>query len=163
MPSEKKDQDLSVSTTTRFKTDDSAKIKVLCVDDNAFRLYITGILLEHEDDRLVIKTTASTADALFRLSSEAFDAVVCDFRMPEMNGLEFLEQLRSTGNMIPCIILTAHNGEGIATRAMNLGVNHFINKRNNLKSLFSILAWAISSEVEHNRGAVALNPRKNHF
>ncbi|MHA2495593.1 MAG: response regulator transcription factor, partial [Candidatus Hodarchaeales archaeon] len=85
MPSEKKDQELSVSTTTRFKTDDSAKIKVLCVDDNAFRLYITGILLEHEDDHLVIKTTTSAADALHKLASEAFDAVVCDYKMPGMD------------------------------------------------------------------------------
>ncbi|MFW9914637.1 MAG: response regulator [Candidatus Thorarchaeota archaeon] len=153
MPSEKKDLEFSASTSTRFKAANSAKIKVLCVDDNSLRLYLTGILLEHQDDCLVVKTTTSATDALSRLSSEAFDAVVCDFEMPEMDSLEFLEQLRSTGNMIPFIILTGHNGEEIVTRAMNLAVKHFINKSENLKSLFSALARAIISEVDGNRAA----------
>jgi CheY-like chemotaxis protein len=158
MPSEKNDQDLSVSTSATFKADNSAKIKVLCVDDDPVALYIAKFHLEEEDDRLVIRTTTSTADALLQLSSEAFDAVVSDYEMPGMDGLEFLEQLRSKGNLVPFILLTGFSREEIASRAMNLGVNHFINKSPDLTSQFSILAWAIISEVENYRAVSASKP-----
>ncbi|MHA2368659.1 MAG: response regulator [Candidatus Hodarchaeales archaeon] len=154
MTSEKKNWDLSVITSTAFNADDSTKINVLCVDDDSAALEIAKFRLEEENSRLVIKTTTSAADALHKLASEAFDAVVCDYKMPGMDGLEFLEQLRSTGNMIPFIILTGYSREKIATQAMNLGVNHLINKSPDLNSQFSILAWAIIIEVAANRTGV---------
>ncbi|MFW9914636.1 MAG: response regulator [Candidatus Thorarchaeota archaeon] len=155
MPSEKKGWELPGNARTAFKGEISAKIKVLCVDDNAFLLYLTRILLENEDDRFVVETATSTADALHKMAGEAFDAVVCDFIMPEMDGLEFLEQLRSKGNTIPFIMLTGDNREDIAARAKNLGVKHFIEKSTNLKSHFNGLTQAIISEIERNGTVLA--------
>jgi CheY-like chemotaxis protein len=44
--------------------------------------------------------------ALIQIQKKQYDTVVSDFQMPEMNGIEFLKKIRTSGNTIPFIIFT---------------------------------------------------------
>ncbi|MFW9998470.1 MAG: response regulator [Candidatus Odinarchaeota archaeon] len=142
------DQKLPVNTSTAYNIDDSTKIKVLVVDDDTSLLKLAEIYLENEDDRLVIETSTSAADALHKLTGETFDVIVSDYLMPGMDGLEFLEQLRSKKNTVPFILFTGSGMEEVVNQALNLGANRYIQKGNDPGSQYSILARAIISEVE---------------
>jgi FixJ family two-component response regulator len=54
--------------------------------------------------------------------------LVLDLSMPQMNGFELLEQLRSLGSRLPVIVLTAHSDEELRRRSFTLGANAFLAK-----------------------------------
>jgi len=129
----------------------SSKIFVLCVDDEPNLLELTKIFLEKEDDRLSVDTSTSTEEALKYLETKTYEAIVCDYQMPGMNGLEFLESLRNQNNLIPFIILTGKSREEVAIRALNLGADRYLQKGGDPKTLYGVLAQAIIQEVSHKR------------
>lgn len=126
-------------------------MKVLLVDDEIPFLKQAQIFLEKENDRLDIETSTSAIEALNSLEDEDYDAIVSDYKMPKMNGIEFLETLRKENNDIPFIILTGKGHEEAAMRALNLGANHYLMKEGDPKSLHKALSQVITQEVNHWR------------
>lgn len=95
---------------------------VLCVDDEPDILEQAKIFLEKEVDGLDVETATSAGEALNLLEEKDFDAVVSDYRMPEMDGLEFLEVVREERDSdIPFTIFTGKGREEVAMEALNLG------------------------------------------
>ncbi|MHA2297208.1 MAG: PAS domain S-box protein [Candidatus Hodarchaeales archaeon] len=138
-------------------------INVLCVDDEPAIVNLLKISLEKEDERLVVDTSSSVHEGLQKLEEEDFDAIVSDYEMLEMNGLEFLEELRNKGEKIPFIIFTGRGREEVAIKALNLGANRYIQKGGDPKSQYSILTKAIVSEVEHRRVEESLRQTEARF
>ncbi|MBT3603217.1 MAG: response regulator [Candidatus Latescibacteria bacterium] len=67
-------------------------------------------------------------EALLKLASKSFDAVLLDIFMPDLDGLEVLRQMRARGDQTKVLFLTALNDEGIAEKAMALGADDFLTK-----------------------------------
>ncbi|RLB11622.1 MAG: response regulator [Deltaproteobacteria bacterium] len=69
-------------------------------------------------------------EALEVIESNNVDIVLTDVNMPEMNGLELLEKLRSSSNTqdLPVIMITTEGAESIVEKAKQLGLNGFIRK-----------------------------------
>jgi len=78
-----------------------------------------------------------------------YDAVLCDYVMPEKSGLELLKELRENGNSIPFVMFTGK--DRVATKALNLGADHYVNKIGNPETLYSQLAYSILDAVERKR------------
>ncbi|MHA2271204.1 MAG: PAS domain S-box protein [Candidatus Hodarchaeales archaeon] len=133
-------------------------LRVLIVDDDESFLYFAELLLARETSRFNVVTATSAKEALFILDSsqEAFDAIVSDYQMPGMNGLEFLENLRSQGNDIPFIMFTGKGREEIAIDALNLRADHYLKKEGAPENLYGELAYTIKRLVEHRRTQQAL-------
>ncbi|MEA3203435.1 MAG: hypothetical protein QOI63_1110, partial [Thermoplasmata archaeon] len=69
------------------------------------------------------------AAGLARLGRGSVDLVISDFRMPEMDGLEFLRRARAQTPGLPCILMTAYPDARLAVEAVNQAhVNHFLVK-----------------------------------
>jgi diguanylate cyclase (GGDEF)-like protein len=61
--------------------------------------------------------------------SKAFDCIVLDYNLPDMNGLELLDRLRNDeGIVVPVVILTGSGNEDVAVEAMKRGANDYIRK-----------------------------------
>ncbi len=125
-------------------------MRVLFVDDDSSVLRQAEIFLEDEDDRLDIETAVSVEEGLELLDDDKFDAIVSDYQMHGVNGLDFLETVREGRNSnIPFIIFTGKGREEVAMDALNLGANRYLQKRGDPKSQFKVLAQAIVQEIEH--------------
>jgi two-component system nitrogen regulation response regulator GlnG len=102
------------------------KGRILIADDEdsirwvlATALTGTGHLVEQADNG---------ATALQRLRSEAFDLALVDIRMPEVDGLHLLTDLRGAGVMTPVVIITAQNTMANAIEAMKRGAYDYLTK-----------------------------------
>lgn len=100
--------------------------RVLLVDDNSDLLIITKNFLVMEELAFKVFTATSALDALRMIKDECFDVVIVDYRMPQMNGLDFLQALRQLKNKIPVIFLTGRGDGEIAKQALNLGADSFL-------------------------------------
>jgi DNA-binding NtrC family response regulator len=98
--------------------------RVLVVDDEPGLVYALRSLIESLGHEPV--TARSGSEALERL--DGADAVVTDFSMPEMDGLQLLEAIRQRDETLPVILLTAHGSERIAVRAMKQGAYEYVTK-----------------------------------
>ena len=100
-------------------------------------------ILVIDDSMMVRKQVGTALKALGYTISEAVDGVdalqkleacpdtrmvVCDVNMPNMNGLEFLEQLRVRGSVVPVIMLTTEGQPEIIQRAKSLGAKGWLVK-----------------------------------
>ena len=101
--------------------------RILIVDDN--ETMRSGIALVMERMGYEAVTAASGAEALSRLARQgAFDLVITDYKMEEMDGLQLLEAIRRDFGDTDVVIITAHGTIEIAVRAMQIGAVDFITK-----------------------------------
>jgi len=124
----------------------------LHVDDDACFLEVSKMILELEN-KFEIDTATSVDDAFFKLQTQSYDAIVCDYEMPIKNGLDFLKELREQENNIAFIVFTGRGREEVAIRALNLGADHYINKNSSPEAVYSELANAIRKIVESKKEA----------
>ncbi|KXB07209.1 hypothetical protein AKJ51_01855 [candidate division MSBL1 archaeon SCGC-AAA382A20] len=135
-------------------------MKVLLVDDETSILEQAKVFLEREEGELDIDTAPSAEEALKLLENNAYDGIVSDYQMPQMDGLEFLEVIREDRNSdIPFIIFTGKGREEVAIEALNLGADRYLQKRGNPKSQYGVLADAIVQEVERSKAERGLEER----
>ncbi len=120
------------------------------VDDDGPFLEQAEIFLNNENDGFNIDSTISAKDALKMLERADFDAVISDYMMPEMDGLELLKAIRKERESdVPFVVFTGKGREEVAMKALNYGANRYLQKGGSPKSQYCVLAQAISQEVEH--------------
>ncbi len=104
-------------------------IKVMVVDDSAFMRKVISEILSEEDDIEVIAKARNGVDALKKLEEEKPDVITLDVEMPQMNGIEFLENLMAK-HPLPVIMLSKLTSEEskIAVKALELGAFDFVAK-----------------------------------
>jgi len=102
---------------------------VLVVDDSAVdRLRTEKILAK--DAGLTVSVAANGKEALEHLARGLPDIVLTDMQMPEMDGLQLVEEIRSRYPAVPVILMTAHGSEELAVQALQRGAASYVPKRN---------------------------------
>ena len=89
----------------------------------------------------------SGADALAALAAEAFDAVVTDINMREMDGLQLCARIAAAHPEIPAVVITAFGNLEAAIAAMRAGAYDFLTKPFDIK----VLALSLERAVQHRR------------
>jgi len=133
----------------------ASAIRLLYVDDEPTLLEIGKIFLEAKGE-YVVDTLASAKEALLRLKSERYDAIVSDYQMPEMDGITFLKQLKASGNATPFIIFTGRGREEIVIQALNEGADFYLQKGGEPRSQFAELAHKIHQAVQQRAAAASI-------
>jgi len=100
--------------------------RILIVDDDPHFLRVLHRILSSE--KFVVMATSNPCDAIGFLRSNNFDLIICDLRMPDCDGLNLLQAIRTGGNEIPVIILTAYGEVDTYLEAMNAGATEYLNK-----------------------------------
>ncbi len=101
-------------------------LKVLVVDDEEDIVEVIQDRLEAYGFAVV--TAGNGLEALRKLSMEKFDGIFLDVKMPEMGGIEALEEIRKRDRKIPIIIITSSSTKESALEAMAKGANDFVLK-----------------------------------
>src|SRR5579872_152506 len=99
--------------------------KVLIVDDDPAVLELYRDLLSQLPSRPEIFTTTSGSRALAMLKSEGFRLLLCDLKMPRMDGLQVLSIVRRSFPELRTVVMTAVHNEEFRSRAYALGVDLF--------------------------------------
>ena len=73
-------------------------------------------------------TAGTGVEALAKLGAERFDGVFMDVKMPEMGGIEALEEIRKTDSHIPVIIITSSSTREAAMATIGKGANEYVLK-----------------------------------
>ena len=124
-------------------------LRILHVDDDASFLNVSKIILESEN-KFEIDTATSVDEAFCKLKTQTYDAIVCDYGMPQKNGLDFLKELRDQKNNIAFVIF-ACGTEEVVIRAINLGADYYINKSGSSEAVYNELADAIQKIAKRKK------------
>lgn len=100
--------------------------KVLCIDDEPTQLFIFSRILEQ--DGFEVESVDSAQEALARCSAFHYDAILTDYQMPTLNGLELLISLKQFDHPPPVVMLTGRGSEEIAVQALKLGALDYVVK-----------------------------------
>ncbi|NVO66217.1 PAS domain S-box protein [Methanofollis tationis] len=130
-------------------------IRILIVDDEPSLGEICQIFLE-EMGGFSCDTVTSGAAALEQVSTSPYDAIVSDYQMPGMNGIELLKEIRGSGMDIPFIIFTGKGREAVVIEALNSGADFYLQKGGDPEALFIELASKIRQAVQRKRAEEAL-------
>ncbi len=124
--------------------------RVLYIDDEETLLTLTRIYLK-EEAGLDVEIAASAKEGLSRLRSESFDAIISDYDMPDMDGIELLKCVRHENPNIPFIIFTGKGREEVVIDALNNGADFYLQKGGDPRPLFTELAHAVRHLVRRNQ------------
>ncbi|KAI4340859.1 hypothetical protein MLD38_025658 [Melastoma candidum] len=120
------------------------KIKILLVDDDSTILAIASMLLR--TFKYEVTAVKNPADALsnLRVRRGAYDLVVTDYHMPQMNGLELQKVVQSEYNL-PVIVMSADERECIIMKTLECGAAFFIAKPIKAEDVKNIWQYAVAS------------------
>jgi CheY-like chemotaxis protein len=120
-------------------------IEVLLVDEDPDVLDIVATFLEREDG-LSVTTQRDPAAALEEARSGAYDAIVSDYTMPGMDGLELCRAVRDEDGSTPFFLFSAREPEDVEPDATAAGVTEFVQKGTGTEQ-YSTLAAHIRDAV----------------
>ncbi|MEZ5103470.1 MAG: sigma-54 dependent transcriptional regulator [Draconibacterium sp.] len=123
--------------------------KILIVDDDTF---ICQILKKHlQNHNYDVEVAFSGKKAFTVFNNTHFDLVLCDFRLPDISGLELLQKMRALKQEIPVIIITAYADVRVAVKLMKLGAADYITKPIQQEELLSLIKKTIKPETEEKQ------------
>jgi len=131
------------------------KIRVLYVDDEPDLLELSRMFLERSGD-FSVATIDSGPAALELLGREQFDAIISDYHMPGMDGIQFLIEVRKRFGQVPFILFTGRGREEIVIKAINSGADLYLQKGGETGAQFAELAQKTRIVVERHATIAAL-------
>src|SRR5208282_541310 len=128
---------------------------ILYVDDELALLDVGKRFLE-QSGKFNVDIITSAQEALTLLNSANYDAIIADYQMPDMDGIEFLKKVRSSGNIIPFILFTGRGREEVVIQALNEGADFYLQKGGEPKSQFTELSNNIHYAMMRRRSENSL-------
>jgi phosphoserine phosphatase RsbU/P len=119
------------------------RIKVAIIDDAKFMRKVLKDILEKEG--FDVLEFESATKALTDIPKIGIDAVLVDYEMPDMDGLEFIDKFKPQVREIPTVMLTTDTNVNVALRAIRMGASDFLNKPVKSDELIYIIKKIVKS------------------
>jgi two-component system OmpR family response regulator len=116
-------------------------MRVLVVEDEPDLLSVLAQSLREAG--YAVDTAADGADGLFKAQGGQYDALILDLMIPELDGWAVLKELRSAGDSVPVLVLTARDGLPDRVRGLDCGADDYLTKPFELMELFARLRAVI--------------------
>ena len=100
--------------------------QILLIEDEEPIRRVMVRILSDESASYEITEAENGKQGLSKLEKNPYDLVLCDIKMPKMDGIEVLEAAKAKGIHVPFIMLTGHGNVETAVEAMKLGAYDFI-------------------------------------
>lgn len=118
--------------------------KVLVVDDD--KVLQSSVKQALEFHHFFVNTADNGRDALNKVTTDKYDLVVMDVNMPEMDGIEALEQIKKHDPSMTVLILTAYSNVGDAVKAVKLGAYNYLEKPISSDNLVALIKRALKAK-----------------
>ena len=120
--------------------------KILIIEDEAaIRRVLTKILSE-ESDTYIVEDAEDGVQGLEKIKNNDYDLVLCDIKMPRMDGVEVLEAVKKIKPEIPMVMISGHGDMETAIQTMRLGAFDYISKPPDLNRLLNTVRNALDKK-----------------
>ena len=120
--------------------------KILIIEDEAaIRRVLTKILSE-ENDSYKVEEAEDGLQGLEKVKNEEYDLILCDIKMPKMDGVEVLEAVKKIKPEIPMVMISGHGDLETAINTMRLGAFDYISKPPDLNRLLNTVRNALDKK-----------------
>ncbi|RTY66222.1 sigma-54-dependent Fis family transcriptional regulator [Flavobacterium sp. GSP27] len=120
--------------------------KILIIEDEAaIRRVLTKILSE-ENDTYQVEEAEDGLAGLEKIKNNDYDLVLCDIKMPKMDGVEVLEAVKKIKPEIPMVMISGHGDMETAINTMRLGAFDYISKPPDLNRLLNTVRNALDKK-----------------
>jgi DNA-binding NtrC family response regulator len=120
--------------------------KILIIEDEAaIRRVLTKILSE-ESDTYIVEDAEDGLVGLEKIKNNDYDLVLCDIKMPKMDGVEVLEAVKKIKPEIPMVMISGHGDMETAIQTMRLGAFDYISKPPDLNRLLNTVRNALDKK-----------------
>lgn len=116
---------------------------ILIVDDDEQILFVWRGALEGRAENWHVETARDGYEALEKIGAIAFDLIVTDLRMPDMDGCELTVAIRRLAGNVPVIWITAYPQPGALAEADGLDVRRFLNKPLSVAQIRQVVAQTL--------------------
>jgi PAS domain S-box-containing protein len=137
-------------------------ISVLCVDDEALLLEVFEDFFKREPG-FSVTTCANATDALEKFSTGSFDAILADYGLPDMDGINLLKEVRAGGFLGIFIIITGKHRAHVAIDALNNGADYYVQKGGGMVNDMAALVEFIREGVGKIRETLAVAKRESMY
>ena len=127
--------------------------KILVIEDEAAIRRVLVKILSEESDTYQVDEAENGAQGLDQIKASDYDLVLCDIKMPKMDGVEVLEAARKTKPEVPFIMISGHGDLDTAVQTMRMGAFDYISKPPDLNRLLTTVRNALDKKelVTENR------------
>ena len=120
--------------------------KILIIEDEEQIRRVLLRVLSDEDKNFDVKEAVDGKEGFSLIKKEKFDLILCDIKMPKMDGIEVLQEAKKIKFSSPFIMLTGHGNIDTAVEAMKLGAYDFISKPPDLNRLLTSVRHALENK-----------------
>ena len=117
------------------------EMKIFLIDDDEWIRDSLRIFFETEGCRVLALETAE--EGLSATKDQTFDIIIVDYKLPGLNGIEFLKRIHKTQSEAIKILITAYRNKNVVSEARKLKVQGLIEKPFTSDTIMAALAYAI--------------------
>ena len=120
--------------------------KILIIEDEASIRRVLGKILSEENDTYQVEDAEDGPAGLDRIKNSDYDLVLCDIKMPKMDGVEVLENIKKLKPETPVVMISGHGDMETAINTMRLGAFDYISKPPDLNRLLNTVRHALDKK-----------------
>ena len=120
--------------------------KILIIEDEAPIRRVLNKILSEESDTYLVQEAEDGLRGLEMVKNEDFDLILCDIKMPKMDGVEVLEAVKKLKPEIPMVMISGHGDLETAVQTMRLGAFDYISKPPDLNRLLNTVRNALDKK-----------------
>jgi len=117
--------------------------KILVIEDEAAIRRVLVKILSEESDKYEVDEAEDGLLGIEKIKKEDFDLILCDIKMPKMDGVEVLEAVKKIKPEIPIVMISGHGDLDTAVNTMRLGAFDYISKPPDLNRLLNTVRIAL--------------------
>ena len=120
--------------------------KILIIEDEASIRRVLVKILSEENDTYQVDEAEDGVAGLEKIKNNDYDLVLCDIKMPKMDGVEVLEEAKKIKPEIPMVMISGHGDMETAIHTMRLGAFDYISKPPDLNRLLNTVRNALDKK-----------------
>lgn len=120
--------------------------KILIIEDEAPIRRVLNKILSEENDAYLVQEAEDGLQGIELVKNEDFDLILCDIKMPKMDGVEVLEAIKKIKPEIPMVMISGHGDLETAIQTMRLGAFDYISKPPDLNRLLNTVRNALDKK-----------------
>jgi len=121
--------------------------KILVIEDEAAIRRVLIKIISEESESYDVEEAENGLDGIEKIKDNDYDLVLCDIKMPKMDGVEVLEKAKKIKPEIPFVMISGHGDLDTAVNTMRLGAFDYISKPPDLNRLLNTVRNALDRKV----------------